>query len=90
MIVCTLPGCQTSAGCKCRTFNMTGAAPLGNPNVISMVTGNALPEIAQLRLDNKRMQEALTKIRYLEASDADTWIWQAQEAAREALEPTHT
>lgn len=33
-----------------------------------------------------RLRAALTKIRFLEASDADTWIWQAQEEAREALE----
>ena len=33
----------------------------------------------------ERLRAALTKIHYLEASDADIWIWQAQEAAREAL-----
>lgn len=34
----------------------------------------------------ERLRAALTKIRYLEAADADTWIWTAQEEAREALD----
>ena len=39
----------------------------------------------KLMAETERLRAALTKIQYLEASDADTWIWQAQEEAREAL-----
>lgn len=42
--------------------------------------------IAKKNAKIARLEAALTKIQYLEASDADTWIWQAQETAREALE----
>jgi regulator of replication initiation timing len=42
-------------------------------------------EVDALRAENERLRAALTKIQYLEASDADTWIWTAQETAREAL-----
>lgn len=43
---------------------------------------------ADLRREIVRLRAALTKIRYLEAADADTWIWQAQEEARKALADT--
>jgi hypothetical protein len=50
-----------------------------------MIHGRA----ARLEAKVERLQAALTKIQYLEASDADTWIWTAQETAREALADEH-
>jgi len=49
--------------------------------VVAMVRTEKL-----LRAEIERLRAALTKIQYLEASDADTWIWTAQETAREVLD----